>query len=583
MEYMAFYPAMTAPTTTQKTAASSMQTSSSSTSSSSENTSTTSYEDTDTAKQASSTEDTSTTSENISEDSSEETSENTPSFFDMLFADQKNAASGEITIDTTKIGNTEDSQQNTGLCFSTLQDNTLGILLNGELAGEMTTEEAENLISTLGGSNLLDGIENKEELVEALNSLLAGLPQENQAALNKAGQLVTPSLTTETTDETETLASLIATGLTEEELAAILEAFQQKASQDFDINEELQGVIAGTIVMAPPQEQTTTQTLPLTTSGSSTEGEILTDEEIGMAGQAAVSLSPSTGQSAPTGPSASSTEGETVTTASTEGTTTATSEDVSFDNTIEETETTRRTVRTNNSQTKEGYTYNKNDSSKGSDSVNSAANDTGSDGTTLLDGSDFALNGDLLSSNALTEEIMQQLGLQPSGQYVSHSANLTQVSAQAQYAGAPHPSSQIAASQVQKLAQSGTSQTMTLDMDPPELGRIKVSLELEADSKNVKAHMLIEKPETHLMLQRDSHLLQQALQDAGLEVDGGSIDFELAQDGSEFGQNSDLDNNNSSGNHSNGLGSEESSEIIETVMSWYVDAETGMQHYDLIA
>jgi hypothetical protein len=93
--------------------------------------------------------------------------------------------------------------------------------------------------------------------------------------------------------------------------------------------------------------------------------------------------------------------------------------------------------------------------------------------------------------------------------------------------------------------------------------------------------MLIEKPETFLMLQRDAQLLERALQDAGLETAGDSLNFELAQDGHEFSHNGGHQGEGSQGQ--GGGGSGEPEELIQTSMNWYVDPETGLQRYDILA
>ena len=84
------------------------------------------------------------------------------------------------------------------------------------------------------------------------------------------------------------------------------------------------------------------------------------------------------------------------------------------------------------------------------------------------------------------------------------------------------------------------------------------------------------------MLQRDSHALQQALQDAGLDADGGSLSFELAQDNHDFG-----DGNRRGGGHdSGGTGASSDAgeqDLIETTIAWRTDPETGLTRYNILA
>ncbi len=58
-----------------------------------------------------------------------------------------------------------------------------------------------------------------------------------------------------------------------------------------------------------------------------------------------------------------------------------------------------------------------------------------------------------------------------------------------------------------------------------------VKLEIMAQGR-VVAQIAVEKPETLEMLQRDARGLQQALEDAGLKTDTGSLSFNLRSDGS---------------------------------------------------
>jgi flagellar hook-length control protein FliK len=65
-------------------------------------------------------------------------------------------------------------------------------------------------------------------------------------------------------------------------------------------------------------------------------------------------------------------------------------------------------------------------------------------------------------------------------------------------------------------------------LDPADLGRIDVSLEVE-QSGTVSARMIVERPETLDLMQRDQRALQQALQQAGLDASKTSLEFSLRQ------------------------------------------------------
>ncbi|WP_458424190.1 flagellar hook-length control protein FliK [Methylorubrum extorquens] len=68
-------------------------------------------------------------------------------------------------------------------------------------------------------------------------------------------------------------------------------------------------------------------------------------------------------------------------------------------------------------------------------------------------------------------------------------------------------------------------------LDPVELGRIDVSLDLDKAGGKARAHLVVDRPETLALLQRDAGSLQQALAQAGFDVGteagGGGIDLSL--------------------------------------------------------
>ncbi|WFT78644.1 flagellar hook-length control protein FliK [Methylobacterium sp. CB376] len=68
-------------------------------------------------------------------------------------------------------------------------------------------------------------------------------------------------------------------------------------------------------------------------------------------------------------------------------------------------------------------------------------------------------------------------------------------------------------------------------LDPAELGRIEVRLDLDRERGSVRAHLTVERPETLALLQRDAGSLQQALAQAGFSAADAVLSFSL-QDGS---------------------------------------------------
>lgn len=173
----------------------------------------------------------------------------------------------------------------------------------------------------------------------------------------------------------------------------------------------------------------------------------------------------------------------------------------------------------------------------------------------------------------------EQSGLPSASSAPLSIGQLTSAVTQAQSAGAASPAVQMVAVNMQKAAGDGQNKTLSLQLDPPELGRVHVKMEFGHD-KTVKAVVTAEKPETFLMLQRDSHTLERALSDAGLDT-GGGLSFELAEQGFNF----DGDNRRGGGHDQGGTGagSADEPELIQSTMTWHVDAESGHTRYDILA
>jgi flagellar hook-length control protein FliK len=79
--------------------------------------------------------------------------------------------------------------------------------------------------------------------------------------------------------------------------------------------------------------------------------------------------------------------------------------------------------------------------------------------------------------------------------------------------------------QLTKAVQNGQNK-ITVQLRPEELGRVEVKLDIGGDGR-VKAMVMADKPETLDLLQRDSRVLERALQEAGLKTDNNSLSFNL--------------------------------------------------------
>ena len=63
-------------------------------------------------------------------------------------------------------------------------------------------------------------------------------------------------------------------------------------------------------------------------------------------------------------------------------------------------------------------------------------------------------------------------------------------------------------------------------LDPPELGRIEVRLDVDRDG-NVTSRMIADRADTLDLLRRDASGLERALQDAGLKTSDNGLQFSL--------------------------------------------------------
>lgn len=161
---------------------------------------------------------------------------------------------------------------------------------------------------------------------------------------------------------------------------------------------------------------------------------------------------------------------------------------------------------------------------------------------------------------------------------VTGTAQMTSLTTGSQAAVSPHPATQQVASALTRTI-NGTESAMTLRLDPPDLGRVSIRMVFDKN-KSVKAVVTAEKPETFMMLQRDSHVLERSLQDAGLNTANGGLSFQLSQDGSLMGQNQQGQRQTYDG----GASAPAEEEIaIETTMNWSVDPRTGTMHYNILA
>jgi flagellar hook-length control protein FliK len=128
------------------------------------------------------------------------------------------------------------------------------------------------------------------------------------------------------------------------------------------------------------------------------------------------------------------------------------------------------------------------------------------------------LNLDLLNLNAPNQ-------VSPTGTPQNNNPVLVRFGALPGQAQATQVPNTAIALQISKHVARGVS-TFEIRLDPAEMGRIDVKLELAQDGR-VTAHLAVEKAETLDLLQKDAKALEQALKDAGLDADSDTLNFSL--------------------------------------------------------
>ena len=121
-------------------------------------------------------------------------------------------------------------------------------------------------------------------------------------------------------------------------------------------------------------------------------------------------------------------------------------------------------------------------------------------------------------------DLPQPAALAAAAQAGSAAASSPTVAAQQMPQAAAIPLSGVAV-EIASKASSGNN-SFEIRLDPPELGRIEVRLNVDHEG-NVSARMIADRADTLDLLRRDASGLQNALQDAGLKTSDNSLQFSL--------------------------------------------------------
>lgn len=170
------------------------------------------------------------------------------------------------------------------------------------------------------------------------------------------------------------------------------------------------------------------------------------------------------------------------------------------------------------------------------------------------------------------------------GADVTAARNIVNPQVSVAHASMPHPASESLAVQIQRFAKANGDSRFSIEMDPPELGRVEVDIKFGGDKNMVTVQ--IERPETYMMLQRDAGVLQKALQEMGIDLQGNDLSFNLAQQDSSNGGDASNGQNGSRSHNDGyaGFNDGKPSEIIEAQMTQiYVDPRTGMVRLNITA
>ena len=143
-------------------------------------------------------------------------------------------------------------------------------------------------------------------------------------------------------------------------------------------------------------------------------------------------------------------------------------------------------------------------------------------------------------------ELVQNLGLTAPAAHNGVTAVQSSAAATAAAAAAPMaaPTTPVpiagVAIEIAAQALSGKNR-FEIRLDPPELGRIDVRLEIDNEG-HVKSRLIVERAETLDMLRRDAPQLERTLQQAGLKTADNALEFSLRQhmpqrDGDDFPRN----------------------------------------------
>jgi len=131
---------------------------------------------------------------------------------------------------------------------------------------------------------------------------------------------------------------------------------------------------------------------------------------------------------------------------------------------------------------------------------------------------------------AAQTQIQQPAAIQTAPVGASTAPAAAQAATQAPQTPADVPSSVAELGTAIAVKAAGGAKSFEIRLDPAELGRVEVRLDVGADGK-ADATITVHRPETLALLISDSQNLERTLRDAGLDVSNSSLNFSLKGDG----------------------------------------------------
>jgi flagellar hook-length control protein FliK len=189
---------------------------------------------------------------------------------------------------------------------------------------------------------------------------------------------------------------------------------------------------------------------------------------------------------------------------------------------------------------------------------------------------------DISSPSASSDNALSSAGLtltrQETGQVFTNTLASVSGSQAASLGLSQTPVDQV--SVVMQRAAADQMSSMTIALNPAELGRVEVSLKFGKDG-SVQANVMADNAGTLTMLKNDQTALHQALENAGLNPDSNSLSFSLRDDQAQQGQQQNFDGSNSQNTPANGTQNNAEADSLASSVITYAVQNTDNSHVNL--